>query len=118
MPPRLVHLLPFLRWPRPSAQLLRGEALAGLTVGLMVIPYIDINPKGNGYYCFEDRKWEILTFILGFHILWVSLIVIGTPCSGPSFLPARTARSAALARLRAPSMSVAMMAISAKSHKG
>ncbi len=38
MPPRLVHLLPFLRWPRPSAQLLRGEALAGLTVGLMVIP--------------------------------------------------------------------------------
>ena len=41
-----------------------------------------------------------------------SLIVIGTPCSGPSFLPAFTALSAALARLRAPSMSVAMMAFS------
>jgi sulfate permease, SulP family len=30
--------LPFLRWPRPNAHLLRGEALAGLTVGLMVLP--------------------------------------------------------------------------------
>ena len=35
---RLHQLLPFLRWPRPTAGLLRGEALAGLTVGLMVIP--------------------------------------------------------------------------------
>ena len=31
-------MLPFLRWPRPSTALLRGEAMAGLTVGLMVIP--------------------------------------------------------------------------------
>ena len=31
-------LLPFLNWPRPTAQLLRSEALAGLAVGLMVIP--------------------------------------------------------------------------------
>ncbi|MCL1960912.1 MAG: SulP family inorganic anion transporter [Desulfovibrionaceae bacterium] len=38
MPPRLARHLPFLRWPRPSAALLRGEALAGLSVGLMVIP--------------------------------------------------------------------------------
>lgn len=29
---------PFLAWPRPDAALLRGEVLAGLTVGLMVIP--------------------------------------------------------------------------------
>jgi len=35
---RLQRLLPFLKWPRPNATLLRGEALAGLTVGLMVIP--------------------------------------------------------------------------------
>ncbi|MBX3608797.1 MAG: SulP family inorganic anion transporter [Hydrogenophaga sp.] len=32
------RLFPFLRWPRADAALLRGEALAGLTVGLMVIP--------------------------------------------------------------------------------
>ena len=37
-----------------------------IIVGLMVIPFIDINPKGNGYYCFKDRKCEILTFIFGF----------------------------------------------------
>jgi hypothetical protein len=56
-----------------------------IIVGLMVIPYIDINPKGNGYYCWKDRKWEILTFIVGFHILWVSLIVIGTLLRGPGW---------------------------------
>ncbi len=27
-----------------------------IIVGLMVLPYIDINPKGTGYYCFKDRK--------------------------------------------------------------
>ena len=30
--------LPFLSWPRPSSHLLRHEAFAGLSVGLMVIP--------------------------------------------------------------------------------
>src|ERR1700756_1743647 len=56
-----------------------------IILGLMVIPYIDINPKGNGYYTWKDRKWEILTFILGFHILWVSLIIIGTFVRGPGW---------------------------------
>jgi hypothetical protein len=56
-----------------------------IIVGLMVIPYIDINPKGNGYYCFRDRKIELLTFFFGFHVLWVSLIVIGTFLRGPGW---------------------------------
>lgn len=30
--------LPFLAWPRPSGAVLRGDAVAGITVGLMVIP--------------------------------------------------------------------------------
>lgn len=30
--------IPFLKWPRPTAKLVRSEVLAGLTVGLMVIP--------------------------------------------------------------------------------
>jgi len=30
--------LPFLAWPRPDRALLRGELLAGLTVGLMIVP--------------------------------------------------------------------------------
>ncbi|MBU3646843.1 MAG: SulP family inorganic anion transporter, partial [Limnohabitans sp.] len=34
----VTRLFPFLRWPRPSSQLLRHEAFAGLSVGLMVIP--------------------------------------------------------------------------------
>jgi hypothetical protein len=56
-----------------------------IILGLMVIPYIDINPAGNGYYCWKDRKWELLTFIVGFHILWVSLIIIGTFLRGPGW---------------------------------
>ncbi len=54
-------------------------------VGLMMIPYLDINPKGNGYYTFRERKFEILTFIFGFHVLWVSFIIIGTFFRGPGW---------------------------------
>jgi SulP family sulfate permease len=34
----LTRWFPFLSWPRPSSALLRSEAFAGLSVGLMVIP--------------------------------------------------------------------------------
>lgn len=37
MPP-LSRWLPFLRWPRPNAALLRGEAAAALTVAVVMIP--------------------------------------------------------------------------------
>jgi hypothetical protein len=56
-----------------------------IIVGLMMIPYLDINPKGNGYYTFRERKFEILTFFLGFQILWVSFIIIGTFFRGPGW---------------------------------
>jgi len=56
-----------------------------IIVGLMLIPYLDINPKGNGYYTFRERKFEILTFFFGFHILWVSFIIIGTFFRGPGW---------------------------------
>jgi hypothetical protein len=63
-----------------------GVVLPSLIImGLMVIPYIDINPHGNGYYTFEYRKYEIVTFFVGFHILWVSLIIIGTFLRGPGW---------------------------------
>ncbi|BDU53923.1 SulP family inorganic anion transporter [Limnohabitans sp. INBF002] len=32
------HWFPFLSWPKPTPQLLKSEAFAGLSVGLMVIP--------------------------------------------------------------------------------
>jgi hypothetical protein len=56
-----------------------------IIVGLMVIPFIDTNPKGNGYYCFAARKWEILTFFFGFHVLWIVTIIIGTFFRGPGW---------------------------------
>lgn len=56
-----------------------------IIVGLMLIPYLDINPKGNGYYTFRERKWEILTFFFGFHVLWVAFIIIGTFFRGPGW---------------------------------
>jgi cytochrome b/b6/petD-like protein len=56
-----------------------------IIIGLMVIPFIDINPAGNGYYTFKDRKYEILTFFFGFHVLWVSMIIIGTFFRGPGW---------------------------------
>lgn len=63
-----------------------GVVLPSLIImGLMVIPYIDINPKGNGYYTFSERKFEILTYFFGFHVLWVSLIIIGTFLRGPGW---------------------------------
>lgn len=56
-----------------------------IIVGLMVIPYVDINPKGNGYYTFQERKFAITTFLLGFLVLWVSLIVTGVFLRGPGW---------------------------------
>ena len=56
-----------------------------IIIGLMIIPFIDINPAGNGYYCFKERKYEVLTFFFGFHILWVSMIIIGTFFRGPGW---------------------------------
>ena len=51
---------------------LAGVVLPGLIiVGLMAIPYIDKNPKGNGYYTFKERKPEITIFLFGFAVLWV-----------------------------------------------
>ncbi|HEY9787526.1 MAG TPA: hypothetical protein V6D17_19215, partial [Candidatus Obscuribacterales bacterium] len=44
-----------------------GVLIPGLCiVGLMAIPYLDVNPKGNGYYTFERRAFAISTFLFGF----------------------------------------------------
>jgi hypothetical protein len=56
-----------------------------IIVGLIVLPYIDINPKGNGYYTFKERKFAISTFLFGFLILWILLIVYGTFLRGPNW---------------------------------
>src|SRR5918995_3050453 len=56
-----------------------------IIVGLMAIPYIDTNPKGNGYYSFRERKWEIGVFLYGFIVLWSFLIITGTFLRGPNW---------------------------------
>ncbi len=57
-----------------------------IVMGLMVIPYVDMNPKGNGYYTFKERKFAILTFCFGFHVLWILLIIVGVFMRGPGWL--------------------------------
>ena len=65
---------------------LAGVVLPSLIiVGLMAIPYIDVNPKGNGYFTFKERKWEISIFLLGFLIFWIVLIFLGTFLRGPNW---------------------------------
>ncbi|MBI2982143.1 MAG: cytochrome C [Deltaproteobacteria bacterium] len=63
-----------------------GVVLPGLIiVGLMVIPYIDINPKGSGYYTFRERKFAVGMYCFGFLILWIALIVVGVFLRGPGW---------------------------------
>ena len=65
---------------------LAGVVLPSLiVVGLMAIPYIDTNPKGNGYYTFNERRAEITIFLFGFVVLWSSLIILGTFLRGPNW---------------------------------
>jgi len=63
-----------------------GVVYPGLIiVGLMAMPFIDTNPKGNGYYTLKQRPFAIVTFMFGFLILWVVLIFFGTFLRGPNW---------------------------------
>ncbi len=57
-----------------------------IIIGLMVIPYVDANPLGAGYYTFKQRRVAILGFCFGFLVLWLSMIVIGTFIRGPGWM--------------------------------
>jgi hypothetical protein len=56
-----------------------------IIVGLMVIPFIDTNPRGNGYYTFKERKFAITMYMFGFLVLWLLLIILGTFFRGPGW---------------------------------
>jgi hypothetical protein len=56
-----------------------------IIVGLVAIPYIDFNQKGNGYFTFAQRKFAVSMFLFGFVVLWVTLIVLGTFLRGPNW---------------------------------
>jgi len=64
-----------------------GVALPGVILGgLAAIPYLDVNPKGSGYYCHKDRWFAISCFNFGFLVLWCPMIVIGTLMRGPGWM--------------------------------
>lgn len=56
-----------------------------IVVGLMVIPYVDRNPRGNGYYTFAERRFAISVYLFGFIIFWIVLITIGTFLRGANW---------------------------------
>ncbi len=63
-----------------------GVVMPGLlVVGLMVFPYVDSNPLGNGYYTWKQRKFAIGMFGWGF-FMWIILIIIGTFIRGPGWI--------------------------------
>ena len=56
-----------------------------IMVGLMVFPYVDSNPLGNGYYTLKQRRFSLWMFGAGF-LMWIVLIVIGTFIRGPGWI--------------------------------
>lgn len=62
-----------------------GVVLPSIIItGLMVVPYVDINPAGNGGYTWKARKFAMINYIFGF-VLWWVLIVIGVFLRGPDW---------------------------------
>ncbi len=57
-----------------------------IVVGLMAIPFVDVNPLGSGYYTFAQRKFAMITYMFGFHFLWIILIIIGVFLRGPGWM--------------------------------
>jgi hypothetical protein len=48
---------------------------------------------GSGYYTWKQRRFSISTFLFGFIVLWVAMIIIGTFIRGPGwqwFWPGQT----------------------------
>lgn len=56
-----------------------------IITGLIALPYIDYNQKGNGYFTYIQRPFAINVFLFGFVVLWVTLIVLGTILRGPNW---------------------------------
>jgi quinol-cytochrome oxidoreductase complex cytochrome b subunit len=69
-----------------------------IIIGLMAIPYVDVNPRGVGYWPKmrwtragaipvwypEERPFAVSVFMLGI-IMWFVLIFIGVYCRGPNW---------------------------------
>src|SRR5258706_479748 len=63
-----------------------GVVLPSMIIsGLILVPYCDKNPKGLGYFTLKERPFAIATFLFGFLVLWVMLIIMGTALRGPNW---------------------------------
>jgi len=56
-----------------------------ILVGLIALPYYDVNPKGNGYYTIKERFFAVWIFGFGFVVLWIALVFLGTFMRGPGW---------------------------------
>ncbi len=55
-----------------------------IIISLIMIPYIDNNPRGSGYYSFTLRKVALINFNIGF-FMWLALICVGYFMRGPNW---------------------------------
>ncbi len=56
-----------------------------IIIGLMLIPYLDTNEKGNGSYSLIERPFAASVFIFGFFVLGLMMIVLGVFFRGPGW---------------------------------
>ncbi|MDF1566061.1 MAG: cytochrome C [Deltaproteobacteria bacterium] len=56
-----------------------------ILTGLVAIPYVDRNPKGNGGYTLRERPFALAVFLFGFLGLWIVPIVVGALFRGPGW---------------------------------
>ena len=62
-----------------------GVAIPSIVVlGLLAIPYLDVNRRGIGEYVFGQRKFAVSVFTFG-AMFWFALIFIGLYMRGPSW---------------------------------
>lgn len=73
--------LPFLGWPRPSRELLRGEFWAGMTVGLMLVPQGVAYAALAGMPLITGMYASLLPMLVA--VLWGSSVRLGV---GPTAL--------------------------------
>lgn len=56
-----------------------------IIIGLALIPYLDVNEKGQGKYSLKERPFAVLTFCIGLFVLGIGLIMLGVFFRGPGW---------------------------------
>lgn len=56
-----------------------------IVIGLMLFPYLDVNPLGSGYYTIRQRRVALTAFFTGLSI-WIGAILVGAFIRGPGWI--------------------------------